>query len=120
MIVSITRRAEQDDKEALVAKFSERIAKRELPPQASKVIEEELAKLQLLEPASSEFNVTRNYLDWLTSLPWGVFSEENYSLRHAEQVRVPRLIARQLHSDCMPIACRAGACAVTDCTPIAF
>jgi len=86
MIVSITRRAEQDDKEALVAKFSERIAKRELPPQASKVIEEELAKLQLLEPASSEFNVTRNYLDWLTSLPWGVFSEENYSLRHAEQV----------------------------------
>ena len=90
MIVSITRRAKQDDKEALVAKFSERIAKRELPPQASKVIEEELAKLQLLEPASSEFNVTRNYLDWLTSLPWGVFSEENYSLRHAEQVRVPR------------------------------
>ena len=90
MIVSMTRCAEQDDKEALVAKFSERIAKRELPPQASKVIEEELAKLQLLEPASSEFNVTRNYLDWLTSLPWGVFSEENYSLRHAEQVRVPR------------------------------
>ena len=140
MIVSITRRAEQDDKEALVAKFSERIAKRELPPQASKVIEEELAKLQLLEPASSEFNVTRNYLDWLTSLPWGVFSEENYSLRHAEQVRVhadcpphldspprspeqvrvPRLIACQLHSDCMPIACRVhaecmpSACAVTE------
>ena len=35
------------------------------------VIEEELTKLQLLEASSSEFNVTRNYLDWLTALPWG-------------------------------------------------
>ena len=76
----------QDDKEALVAKFTERIEGKELPAEAAKTVEEELAKLQLLEPASSEFNVTRNYLDWLTGLPWGVFSEENFSLRHAEQV----------------------------------
>jgi hypothetical protein len=55
-----------------------------VPPDAKKVIEEELAKLQLLEPASSEFNVTRNYLDWLTALPWGVFSEENFDLRRAD------------------------------------
>ncbi|MBN3585943.1 hypothetical protein JYB64_26480, partial [Algoriphagus aestuarii] len=37
------------------------------------VIEEELTKLQLLEASSSEFNVTRNYLDWLTALPWGTY-----------------------------------------------
>jgi Lon-like ATP-dependent protease len=37
------------------------------------VIEEELTKLQLLEASSSEFNVTRNYLDWLTALPWGSY-----------------------------------------------
>ena len=40
----------------------------------------------MLEPASSEFNVTRNYLDWLTALPWGVHSEENFSLTRAEGV----------------------------------
>jgi len=77
---------EKDDKEALVTKFTERIAEKELPDEASKTIDEELAKLQLLEPASSEFNVTRNYLDWLTGLPWGETSEENLSLRHAEAV----------------------------------
>ena len=76
----------QDDKEALAAKFTERIAHREVPPEAMKTIEEELAKLQLLEPASSEFNVTRNYLDWLTALPWGVYSEENFELTRAEGV----------------------------------
>ena len=29
--------------------------------------------LQVLERNSSEFNVTRTYLDWLTSIPWGKY-----------------------------------------------
>ena len=49
------------------------------------MIEEELNKLRTLEPASSEFNVTRNYLDWLTSLPWGALDEEIYDIPHAQQ-----------------------------------
>ena len=53
---------------------------------AQKTIDEELQKLSLLETSSSEFNVTRNYLDWLTALPWGVFSEENFDLTRAESV----------------------------------
>ena len=31
-------------------------------------------------------SVTRNYLDWLTSLPWGHTSEENFDLAWARQV----------------------------------
>ena len=77
---------EKDDKETLAAKFNERIADKTVPEEAMKTIEEELAKLQLLEPASSEFIVTRNYLDWLTALPWGVFSEENFDLTRADGV----------------------------------
>jgi len=55
------------------AKFKERFEpnKEKCPAHVRQVIEEELTKLQLLEPSSSEFNVTRNYLDWLTALPWG-------------------------------------------------
>ena len=41
------------------------------------VIDEEMNKLRFLDNHSSEFNVTRNYLDWLTSIPWGISSEEN-------------------------------------------
>nr|GEX81828.1 lon protease homolog 1, mitochondrial-like [Tanacetum cinerariifolium] len=34
--------------------------------------------MQLLKAQrSSEFNVTHNYLDWLTALPWGNYSFEN-------------------------------------------
>ena len=46
-----------------------------VPKLAKAAIEEELEKLEALEKNSSEFNVTRNYLEWLTSLPWGVISK---------------------------------------------
>lgn len=31
-------------------------------------------------------SVTRNYLDWLTSMPWGTNSEENLELKRAKEV----------------------------------
>ena len=77
---------EKDDKEALSQKFTERIADKTVPEDAQKTIDEELQKLSLLETSSSEFNVTRNYLDWLTALPWGVYADENLKLAHAEAV----------------------------------
>ncbi|CAG8755532.1 10988_t:CDS:2, partial [Ambispora leptoticha] len=46
----------------------------------------EINKLAHLEPAASEFNVTRNYLDWLTQIPWGQSSPENYNIKHAMKV----------------------------------
>lgn len=32
------------------------------------------------------FSVTRNYLDWLTTLPWGVMSEENLDIEQAVNI----------------------------------
>ncbi|KAI8874839.1 ATP-dependent protease La, partial [Backusella circina FSU 941] len=46
----------------------------------------EINKLAHLEPAASEFNVTRNYLDWITQIPWGQRSRENYNIVHAKDV----------------------------------
>lgn len=79
---------EKDDKTALIQKFRERLepVKDQLPEVASKVIEEELEKLSALEPASSEFSVTRNYLDWLTVLPWGRTSKEKLDIEMAHSV----------------------------------
>lgn len=79
---------ETDDKTALSAKFRERLEpkKEKCPPHVLQVIEEELTKLQLLEASSSEFNVTRNYLDWLTALPWGNYSDENFDVMQAQQI----------------------------------
>ncbi|KAL6130089.1 hypothetical protein ACLB2K_068470 [Fragaria x ananassa] len=79
---------EADDRTALCEKFRERLEpKREkCPPNVLQVIEEELSKMQLLDASSSEFNVTRIYLDWLISLPWENYSDENFDVLRAQKV----------------------------------
>ena len=57
-----------------------------LPETARLVIDEEVEKLSVLEKNSAEFNVTRSYLDWLTSIPWGVYSKDNLDIGVAKGV----------------------------------
>lgn len=77
---------ESDGKDKLIEKLKARAAQLAMPEPVKRVFEEELAKLAHLEPAASEANVTRNYLDWLTQIPWGQHSPENYSIAHAKRV----------------------------------
>ncbi|KAK2559264.1 Lon protease-like protein [Acropora cervicornis] len=77
---------EKEDKDAVGEKFQARIKDLIVPSHAEEVIEEELSKLAFLDTHSSEFNVTRNYLDWLTSIPWGIHSKENFDISQARQV----------------------------------
>uniref|UniRef100_A0A8C6UNH1 Lon protease homolog, mitochondrial n=1 Tax=Neogobius melanostomus TaxID=47308 RepID=A0A8C6UNH1_9GOBI len=77
---------EKEDKDAIEEKFRERLKTLTVPQHVMEVITEELNKLGLLDNHSSEFNVTRNYLDWLTSMPWGSYSQENLSLQRAREV----------------------------------
>ncbi|XP_069784090.1 lon protease homolog, mitochondrial isoform X2 [Narcine bancroftii] len=77
---------EKEDKDAIEEKFRERLKELVIPKHVMEVIDEELNKLNLLDNHSSEFNVTRNYLDWLTTMPWGKCSEENMDLKRAQEV----------------------------------
>ncbi|PLB47905.1 mitochondrial serine protease Pim1 [Aspergillus steynii IBT 23096] len=77
---------ESDGKDKLVEKFKEKAEKLAMPEAVKKVFDEEINKLAHLEPAASEFNVTRNYLDWLTQIPWGQKSVENFGIQHATTV----------------------------------
>lgn len=77
---------EKDDKDAIGEKYREKLKDKNVPENVMTVIDEELNKLGFLESHSSEFNVTRNYLDWLTSLPWGVSSVETLSLDQASEI----------------------------------
>ena len=63
-----------------------RLLLKSIPKDWNGVIDEEINKLRFLDSHSSEFSVTRNYLDWLTILPWGLASEENLDLGLAAQV----------------------------------
>ena len=56
------------------------------PEHVTKRFDEEIEKLSVLETGSSEYGVTRNYLDWITSFPWGVYSKDNIDIDRAEKV----------------------------------
>ncbi len=76
----------KDDRTTDVEMFEERIRKLTLPDAAARRIDDELRKLALLETGSPEYGVTRNYLDWATSVPWGVYTEDQLDLKHARTV----------------------------------
>ncbi|ELR16818.1 ATPdependent protease La, putative [Acanthamoeba castellanii str. Neff] len=77
---------EQPQTETLMAKFKERIKDKQVPEHAAKVINEEMEKFQHLSPSSTEYNVVRTYLDWLTTLPWDTLTKDNLDMHHAEKV----------------------------------
>ncbi len=76
----------KDDKTAEIDEFTERLASRTVPEGARRRIDEEIHKLSLLELGSPEYAVTRNYLDWITSMPWGLYSEDTQDLAAATRV----------------------------------
>ena len=77
---------EKDDTETIIEKYMKRLEELTVPEAAKIVIDEEINKLRFLDAHSSEFSVTRNYLDWLTVIPWGVATEENLDLQKARTV----------------------------------
>jgi ATP-dependent Lon protease len=77
---------EKEDKSIDVEKFDSRLKKRKVPDDVMAVIKEEMDKFSVLEVQSAEYAVCRNYLDWLTILPWGITSEEIHDLKKAKQI----------------------------------
>ena len=77
---------EKEGKTSEIEKFEKRIQGLSYKDEAQRAVAEEIEKLRLLEPSSPEYHVTRNYLDWLTILPWGKFSKDSYNLEKAQRI----------------------------------
>lgn len=74
---------EKEDNETEVEKLEKKLAEKTLSEEAEKVVNQELDKLRTLNMQSPEFNVTRNYLENIAELPWGIFSEDNHEIKTA-------------------------------------
>lgn len=77
---------EKEERSIDTQKFETRLRKRTVPAPVMETIQEEMDKLQTLDSASAEYGVCRNYLDWLTIIPWGIFSKERHDLIKAEAI----------------------------------
>lgn len=77
---------EVDGKDKSSRTFRERIEAAGMPEDVKKTALEELEKFESLSENSPEFNLTRNYLETLCSLPWSKESIDNLDLDHARSV----------------------------------
>lgn len=77
---------EKEDKSLDREKFEARLKQRKVPDDVQKVIKEELEKLAVLEVQSSEYAISRGYLDWLTMMPWGIFDKEKHDIKRAKRI----------------------------------
>ncbi|MFD1327089.1 endopeptidase La [Mycoplana ramosa] len=69
-----------------MAELEEKIAKAKLSKEAREKADAELKKLRQMSPMSAEATVVRNYLDWLTGIPWNKKSKIKTDLNNAEKI----------------------------------
>jgi len=77
---------EKDEKQSEYEKFTKKFAELELTKEAKMVVEEELEKLQLYDVRSSEYGVSRNYLQWISCLPWGITTKDNLNINKVKKI----------------------------------
>lgn len=106
-----------------IATLTEALKKAQLPPEARKEADKQLRRLSTMHPESSETSVTRNYLEWLSELPWRklsrdklnigeaktILDEDHYGLDKVKDRVLEYLSVRKLNPNSKgPILCLAG------------
>ena len=68
---------EEMRKKAKTKKWSKKIGE---------TFEKELNRLKRMNPQAADYGVQRSYLELLLELPWGIYSEDKFDLKHATKV----------------------------------
>jgi ATP-dependent Lon protease len=76
----------KDDRSDEIAELKEKIEKAGLPKDVREKAEQELKRLEAMPPVSAEATVSRNYIDWLVSVPWKKRSREQKDIEAAEKI----------------------------------
>ena len=77
---------EIDEGKDEIAGLHKAILKAKMPKLALEKCMAELKKLKSMSPMSAEATVVRNYLDWMTELPWSNNSKINTDLKNAQKI----------------------------------
>jgi len=75
-----------DEGRSELDELEEKIKKKKMNKEAQQKAEKEIKKLRLMSPMSAEATVSRNYIDWLLSIPWQERTEDKLDIDAAEKV----------------------------------
>ena len=101
----------------------EKVTQAKMSEEAREAAERELERLENMNPAAAEYNVSRTYLEWLVEVPWleatdavidvneaqRVLDEDHYDLEDVKERIVEYLAVRKLRAEIKgPILCFVG------------
>ncbi len=69
-----------------IGELTEKLEKTKLTKQAREKLTKEIKKLKQMSPMSAEANVSRNYIDWMLSVPWGKKKRVQKDLAKAQAI----------------------------------
>ncbi len=69
-----------------VQDLQKRLDEANLPPEARREADRELDRLRTMPQAAADYQVVRNYLEWLADLPWDKSTEDNLDIARAEEI----------------------------------
>jgi len=114
---------EAEEERPDLAELRERLDEAKLTEEAREAAERELKRLENMNPAAAEYNVTRTYVEWLLDVPWlegseatidiaeaqRVLDEDHYDLEDVKERIIEYLAVRTLRAEIKgPILCFVG------------
>lgn len=112
-----------DDPQVEISSLEERLNGMDMPDEARGKALAEVKKLRAMQPATAEYTVVRNYVDWILDLPWNrqkeididisrareILDNDHYGLEKAKDRILEYLAVQKLsHGLKGPILCFAG------------
>jgi ATP-dependent Lon protease len=112
-----------DDTQKDIAELKEKIEGAGMPEEVKKDSLKELGRLSRMNPMAADYGLTRNYVEWLSVLPWGktssgevdilkakeILDEDHYGLKKVKDRILDYLSVRRLKPDMKgPILCFVG------------
>jgi len=77
---------EENEQDVEINELRKRLEETPMPEKTREVAEKQLNRLTSMNPASAEYPVVHNYLEWILDLPWEKSTEDNINLSVAREI----------------------------------
>ena len=77
---------QKEDGKTDIQEMEEKLARKKMPEEARDKTAKEIKKLKSMSPMSAEAAVVRNYVDWMLTLPWFEYTEDDNSVNRAREI----------------------------------
>jgi len=75
---------ESEERSSEIEELRQSVLDKKMPEQVEKIVLKEVDRLFKISPSSAEYTIGINYIDYLITLPWNHFTEDNLDINRAE------------------------------------